>query len=184
MNNIAVKALLILLVLAVPAGQKGVSAESDIENKVKAVFIEKFTRFIDWPDAERDSRKNFIIGITGPTTVSRYLQEITKKRTIKNMPVLIMDLNESSRLTECHVIFIAASSRLSVGRVLAVTSNRPILTIGESKGLADRGVLINFFQAESTTRFEINMPAVKKSRLRFSSRLLRIGKIIGGEDPQ
>ena len=55
--------------------------------------------------------------------------------------------------------------------------------MSESEGSGERGVLINFYREEDYLRFEINRGAVSRSGLRFSSNLLRLARLVEGEQP-
>lgn len=150
-----------------------------IEYKVKAAFIEKFTRFIEWPFGEGEgSSSPFIIGVVGETAIREYLNELAEKRKIKGKDIVIKAINDMSQINECQVVFISKASTNAVGNVISRTWNRPILTISECSGCAERGLLINFYLQEEYVRFEINDAAVKKSGLKFSSKLLKLAKII------
>ncbi|HPA73163.1 MAG TPA: YfiR family protein, partial [Spirochaetota bacterium] len=50
------------------------------------------------------------------------------------------------------------------------------LHFADTPGFAERGVMINLFRSGSYVRFEINMDEVKKSPLKFSSKLLVLSK--------
>ena len=68
-----------------------------------------------------------------------------------------------------------------------MAQERKIVITGISRGLgramvegfAERGVLINFFVAEKQVRFEINDAAAQSSGLEFSSKLLRVARLVG-----
>ena len=63
-------------------------------------------------------------------------------------------------------------------------SGKPVLTVGDSQGFAERGVLINLFEESGYLRFDINMAAVQASPLKFSSRLLRLGRQVQPQQQQ
>ena len=50
--------------------------------------------------------------------------------------------------------------------------------VGESDGLARRGVAINFYIADGRIRFEVNRRAAEQARLKLSSRLLRLARLV------
>jgi hypothetical protein len=78
----------------------------------------------------------------------------------------------------CHAVWIAPAGDAQVRAVLARTSGKPILTLGDTDGFAERGVLINLRRESARIGFEVNLEEAKKSGLKLSSRLLALGKII------
>jgi hypothetical protein len=147
------------------------------EYQLKAEFIERFTRFIDWPDAPADDpHAPFVIGLFGGNPFGNYLAG-----TMKGRPVKVHEISDPSEAASVHVLFICASGRRSVKRILAETATRPVLTIGDSQGLAEQGVLINFYSVEDKIAFEINDAAARRSGLKVSSRLLKLARIVNLE---
>jgi hypothetical protein len=53
-----------------------------------------------------------------------------------------------------------------------------ILTVGESKGFAERGGVINLTLEENKLGLEINTDAAGQSHLKISSKLLALAKIV------
>jgi hypothetical protein len=58
-----------------------------------------------------------------------------------------------------------------------------VLTVGDTAGFAERGVLINLQRQDSRLGFEINLAQARRSGLRFSSKLLKLGRIVGEVSP-
>ena len=81
-----------------------------------------------------------------------------------------------------NILFISNSENKNLKNILEYTNNKPILTIGESKGFAEKGVLINFYLSENKVRFEINESAVRETGLYMSFRLLSLAKIVNPID--
>jgi hypothetical protein len=54
-----------------------------------------------------------------------------------------------------------------------------VLLVGEDPGFADQGGTVNFYMDENKIRFEINPEIAKQDRLKISSKLLGLAKIIG-----
>jgi len=97
---------------------------------------------------------------------------------IKNKRVIIKNIHNFNEIQGSHILFIAESEKKSIDQIIAITKQQPILTIGETKGFAEKGVLINFFEKDNKLRFEINETAVLKSPLQMSFYLLNSAKIV------
>jgi hypothetical protein len=156
------------------------SARADApEYQVKAEFIERFTRFIDWPaGAFADDKSPFVLCIAGTNPFGAYLDAFRRGRPIKNRAVTLRSLVEPSDTDGCHLVFVASDERKRLGEFIARTSHKPILTIGDSDGYARAGVLINLYLETRNIRFEVNVVAVKASGLKFSSKLLKLAHIV------
>jgi hypothetical protein len=165
--------------LAALASPHETSAEI-AEYALKAEFIERFARFVEWPDqAFPSADASFVICIVGDNPFGDYLDRLASERQIKNRHVSIKYIAARSDFDSCHIAFIAASERERVTTILARTMGKPILTIGDTPGFAQAGALINFYRVDDLLRFEINLDEVKRSGLKFSSNLMRLGRIVG-----
>jgi YfiR/HmsC-like len=167
----------IILVLAVPH----LSPAQDFEYKVKAEFLERFTRFIDWPadDVLNNSDEPFCICVTGKDPFGGYLNEMASQVKIKGKPVEIHEINQLvTELPKCQILFIARSEKDHLGDILKLTQDKAILTVGDTTGFAEDGVLVNFYNSGNYIRFEVNIDRAEKSKLKFSSRLLKLARLI------
>jgi hypothetical protein len=66
----------------------------------------------------------------------------------------------------------------AASRILANSKNSTTLTVGEANGFAQRGGIINLMREENRLRFEVNVTAAAQTRLKISSKLLVLAKIV------
>ncbi len=77
-------------------------------------------------------------------------------------------------MSECDVVFIPDSFEGSLDGLLRLLKGKPVLTVADAPGFANRGVIVNLaVQDNSRTRLEINLPALKQSGLIISPQVLR-----------
>jgi hypothetical protein len=86
--------------------------------------------------------------------------------------------NSAKGLTNCHILFIGSSEKWHIQEILRIIKGLNILTIGDTDGFAQKGIIINFYTEEQKVRFEINLDAAKRANLTISSRLLSLAKIV------
>jgi hypothetical protein len=149
---------------------------------VKAEFLERFTRFIDWPsEAFADDTSPFVLCVAGKNPFGTYLEGLVRVRRIHKRRAVLRSVAEPSGVVGCHLLFLAGIASSKAGPFLARAAKRPILTVGESEGLARAGALLNLYIEGTHVRFEVNASAVKSSGLKFSSRLLKLARIVNTE---
>lgn len=150
------------------------------EYTVKAVFLEHFTRFIQWPEAmeNADATQPFCVAVIGENPFGPILDQIYAEQKIKNRRVEISYIRTPDEIADCHILFISGSSKEILPEILSCTRDKPILTVGDTDGFAETGVLINFYLAGSKIKFEINEKAVHESGLVMSYRLLSLARIV------
>lgn len=155
------------------------------ERIVKAVYLERFTRFVDWPAATdvEDSGGYFVMGVVGRNPFEKILYDIYRQQKIKGKPVKIIEIRDLNQLESCHLLYIAPTAHNSLKEIIRRTEGKPILLIGDSPGYADNRVHINMIDHHGHIHFEINEIAARKANLYISYLLLQQAyKIIGTED--
>lgn len=150
------------------------------EYEYKAAFIERFTRFVEWPwEGVADTlQTHFTITIIGENPFKSSLEELFSEIQIKNKTVHLVYTNEINGLTNSNIIFIAKSKRKQLKEILLRVKGKPILIISDTKGFGARGTHINMYVEQNYIRYEINKEAIKKSSLKVSSLLLSSAKIV------
>jgi hypothetical protein len=168
--------LLAALVVAAPAPA---IAKATGEELVKIELIERFTHFVDWPpDVLGQAQPRFVLCIAGNGPVADSLPESAPDR-FKERPTVFRRIRASDDLTGCHLLFIGASDAGHLSTILSAAATRPILTVADMDGAAERGVIINLYRQGRRVLFEINRAAGQKSTLKISARLLQLARIVG-----
>ncbi len=186
-RRIILTAFLILLGLSVSSEQNLATATSHkfFEYQIKAEFLERITKFIDWPERTfSNPNEPFIITLVGKTLVGPYLKEMVKTRKIKNRRVILLQMKDNNAIEKCHMLFIAKTENKRLADILSMAGNRPILIVGDGEKLARRGTHISLYKKEQRIRFNINLGAARKSGLVISSKLLRLATVVynGGKE--
>ncbi len=146
----------------------------DSEYAVKVAFMERFTRFIEWP-AEieiNDRSKAFVFGVLGENPFDYLLEDFFEKQRIKKSEVELRYLDSYVEASDCHMLYISKSESGNLQTILHHLKEKPILTISDSDGFAEAGVMINLFVEDEYIRFEINEKAAQAAGLSISYHLL------------
>ncbi len=148
------------------------------EYTLKAVWIGKFTHFIDWPPEMHDTLNTFTIATVYSNPFNTKLYDIYKGSTILGRPVNIVHLNELNDSSFAHILYIPPLKRGVVKEIVEFSKEKGVLLIGDTQGYAETGVHVNFFLSEDRLRFEINETAIRESDFFVSYRLLNIAEIV------
>lgn len=169
----------VLIAIACAAGSVRLAHAEPTEPEVKAEFVERFIRFVDW-DA-KSLGDEFVTCVVGESGETPYLQRIAKARKLKDRrgQIVLVGPDRLDRLAGCNAVVIGAIDKKQLGLVIARTAGRPILTIADAPGAADAGAIINFFVEDDHVRYEINVRAAEDSGLVLRAKLLHLAKIVG-----
>ncbi|MCX7965825.1 MAG: YfiR family protein [Syntrophorhabdaceae bacterium] len=148
------------------------------EYEVKAAFIFNFSKFVSWPEGHFSKRKRTInlciLGTGFPLNTFDYFEG----ETAQNYTFTKKRVKDLSDIDGCDMLFICSSERFRIDQIIKTVKNMPILTIGDTEGFAEKGVIINLYMEENKVRFEINIDAARQARLSISSHLLKLARII------
>ena len=150
------------------------------EYEVKAAFLARFADYISWPGETGidHASKPFVIGIIGKSPIRAYLEDLVVPKGIKGKKVAVRYFTSPEEINDCHILFIAASAEEDLTRILAVTKNKPILTVGDTENFSEKGLYINLFQEGTRIRFEINETGLRSSALVVNPQLLKLARIV------
>ncbi len=140
------------------------------EYRLKAAFMYNFVLFTEWPAGTGDSLTlcvygtdpfgDEIDGLQGKPVAERLLA-------VQRIPV-------GGSLAACQIVYLAPSAMSELPRLLGGLRDRPVLTIADSPGAAQRGIAINMSVAQNRVAFEANLLAARGAGLTLSSKLLHL----------
>lgn len=168
-----------LLMVGLVASVLPAVAQDVQEYDLKAEFMRRFTLFIEWPaGALPPPDEPFVIGIIGDSPLHGALETRLNNAVIKNRRAELRIVGDLTEIDNCQVLFIASTMQARLDQILVRTRGRPVLTVADCEGCAAHGVLVNFFLVGNQVRFEVNEAAVRDSGLDFSSRLLKVARLV------
>ncbi|MBZ0090661.1 MAG: YfiR family protein [Sulfuricellaceae bacterium] len=143
------------------------------EYEIKAAFIRHFTQYVEWPaQAERTRLRLCILG-KEPFGAAL---DVFRAHQGKEPGLDVAQIEPNADLRGCQMLFVAASAEKYLGRVVAQAVGAGMLTIADSEGFGQRGIMINFVTENNRVYFEINLNAILGSGLEVSSKLLSLGR--------
>lgn len=159
-------------------GAVKVDALESGEEAVKTAFLYNFAKFVDWPpESFKNESSPFVLGIVGVDPFGASLDTL-KDKTVKGRKLIIRKLPRLENFEDCHILYISGSEKGSLKNLLTVLKNYNILTVSDLDRFAQQGGMIGLVKSEGKISFEVNIETVQHSRLKFSSQLLKLAKIV------
>ena len=159
---------LLLLVLAQP------SQAQPLAVAVKAAFLPKFARYVEWPPQARPAAGEAIqLCIIGSDPFGKVIDEAAAGQRIGNNPIVVRRLATTEYASACHIAFVRGVPGRSTSRLLEALEGKPILTVTDANDGSARG-MIHFAIADGRVSFHVDAAEAARSRLSISSRLLGI----------
>ena len=149
------------------------------EYAVKAAFLYQFTQFVEWPpNTFGDAAAPIVLGVLGQDPFGENLRRATQGRTVQGRSIVVRQVQHGEQLRQCHVLFVSASEEHRIPDVLRTVGTAGVFTVGDSPGFAEAGGTLNFVVDAARVKFEANIGAAERSRLRISSKLLTLARIV------
>lgn len=165
-----IAAWILLLVLATDAGLADAVTEYDL----KAAYLLNFAGYVEWPNPPK------------PVTICVYGDNPFKAATITTLleakaGQIDADFKyprQLEQLTACNILYLAPSEQENFGKTIALLRNAPVLVVTDAQEHLPPGAMINLITESNRLRFEINISTVLASKLKISSKMLKLAKIV------
>jgi hypothetical protein len=153
------------------------------EYSVKAAFLFHFAQFMEWPEGTfKDAKSPLTYCTIGEDPFHGSLDAALQVTPVRVRVLAVLQSKQTLDMQRCQVLFIGAGEKKLLPAILAGVKGNAVLTIGESEHFVQEGGMIGFLLEENKIRFEVNLEAAQKARLKISSRLLALAKnVIGGQ---
>lgn len=144
------------------------------EYNAKLAYIERFTRFVKWPEKEGNLKDQFRIGILEKNPFSSALNKLIKTKKIKGRKITFKVIQSIQEIENIDLLFVPENHKLNINEVLEQTNSKQILTISEKKGYTSKGFMINLSLKYGELKFELNKKMIDKIGFQVHSKLYGI----------
>lgn len=159
-------------------------AQSVDEYRVKAAFLYNFAKFVEWPAGEFKGPDDPVtICVLGRGPLGPLLEQAVSGKQIEGHPLVAREITETRDAAVCQILFVAAGEKKRLPAILDQLKAGSVLTVGETQNFATGGGVINFKLEDGKVRLEVNLHAAERAKLRISSKLLSLAKIVKDEKP-
>jgi hypothetical protein len=180
MRKCALNAAVLLFSVIFVAGSNSQAQNSQPgKYQVEAAFIYNFARFVDWPtQAFNDASSPMIIGVFGKNVFGNDLEQTISGKVIRGHSLQFTECASLAEATHCQVLFISASEKSHLSKIISGLGGASILTVSETDNFIAAGGMINLRIIDQKVRFEINNSAAKTAGLTISSKLLSLATTV------
>ncbi len=173
---ISVAALAVTLVAAPATAGGGGAPQGPTIAEVKAALLYNFAKFTEWPALP--SAGLIVLCVAGDEPVADALATIVGGHDINGHKLEVWRPRDTGTWRLCHVLFIAGRDVESSASVLIALKLLPVLTVSDGTAFSERYGIIELYLANGKFGFAINIDAAERSRLRLSSHLLGLARVV------
>lgn len=160
-----------LLGLLVLVGQQPAHAQGrKPEYQLKAQYLGHIANLSDRRDGQPipSEGEPYRIGVVGKNPFDQFLAltfagGATLRKGKAKVKVTYPRTPEEAQA--CNMLFISRSEGDRLEEVLGWVRNRPVVTVGDTRGFGQRGVMVNFFLEQDRVAWEVNLGALRRAGL-------------------
>jgi len=149
------------------------------ENIIKAAYIERITRFVEWPVKDGTFPVDkFVIAVYGETGFFNTLTDIFKEKPIKDLRVIVINVKSPEQIKTCNLCYISEKAKPLIRKFVDTANSSGVLLISGSTDFSKHGVHINFYVEDEKLKFEINKKSIDSAGFKVSYLLMQNTRII------
>jgi hypothetical protein len=164
----------VLLLLVASLGDAGDSDGAPDEYHVKAAYMIGFSRFIE--GADNGGVSELILCSAGDDRMTEALRQVIARRASASPHISVRSVIRKDDVSGCTVLYISATKVNLVRESPNSDTDTRTLTVGDSPGFLEAGGAIEFVWAGNKIQFNASLPAIQRSGLKLSSRMLNLAR--------
>jgi hypothetical protein len=152
------------------------SGQAAAPSALKAAFLFNFAKFTEWPALPAQAPVR--VCVAGDDTMAGALEETVRGQTIQSHGIQAVPLPGEESARACQVLFVSAADAKRAAALVSDIAAGPVLTVSDLERFTERGGMVELFVESGRMKFAINVDAVQRARIRLSSRLLGLARIV------
>lgn len=174
---------LILAAFLPLSNQINSAGQSPTEYQVKAAFLFNFLKFVEWPDdGPADSHAKWVIGFVGDSPISDELTRLAGGKNVMGRELEVKKFQDADSQRGCNILFISTSEKKRLPNILEGLRGANVLTVGDMDHFVGSGGMVQFVVEEDRVRLAIDVSATSHARLKISSKLLSLARVVAGAE--
>jgi len=165
-----------LAMVIVAAAPSVCSAQAASASTLKAAFTLNFLKFTEWPDLKPG--QPILVCVSGEEQIASAIVQATSGRPVDDHAIRVLRIAPGGAVRDCNLLFVTDREPQGLATILEEARPFPMLTVSDAHESAEHGAIIELFVESGRLRFAINVDALARSRIKLSSRLVSLAKIV------
>lgn len=149
---------------------------------LRAAFLFNFAKFTEWPPEALAPSSALVMCVIDDAQTAHALEQMNGQQVAPGHPVVVRRTLKDGTGRECHLLYMGRGLETAEPGLLPGVRDRPILIVSESPAVLDAGGTVLLYTENNRMRFAVNIDAAQRQRLRLSSRLLGLARIVRGRN--
>jgi hypothetical protein len=169
------------LTLTFVLGSGVAPAQSASAPALKAAYLYNFAKFTEWPGDALPAGAPLVMCVVDDLKLTKALEEATAGRDVEGHALVVRKIELDGPLRSCHLLYADVDAK-TAAQLIETLKGAPVLAVTDLGPFTAMGGTTNLFVEDGRIRFAVNLEAATRARLRISSRLLSLAKLVK-DDP-
>ncbi len=148
-------------------------AQSMNLDKLKALYIYNFTRYMEWPAAMKQG--DFVIGVLGNCPIHNELVRMARVKKVNgNRDIVVTKFQTLAQMRRCNAIYISNAYSSKLPEIIQRFKGKGVLIIGDGKDLAKNGACVNFVVKGTSQKFELSERNINVQGIKVAKKFLNL----------
>ena len=156
-------------------------AQTPTLTAVKAAFLYNFATFAEWPADSLSPGQSLALCVVGDDAVADALTETIKGRTVRGHELTVEVLKPDGKIRACHLLYASGYDMNRTTQLMHALKGASVLTVSDGDRFAALGGIAQLIVENDRMRFAINAAAADRARIRLSSKLLNLARMVKDE---
>jgi len=141
--------------------------------KFKALFMYNFTKYLEWPEAQRQG--DFVITVVGNSSITKELKTIATRKKVGFQPIKVKSVSSPAQIGDSHIIYVCADKTNDLDHLQGTAKRLNAVLIADKNGAIDKGAGINYVVVDGKQMFEVSRKNLESCQVKVGSELLSLG---------
>ena len=153
------------------------AARTEADAALKAAFVHNFVKFTEWPEDVLAPGDTIVVCVGNPEVATALERAVAGQR-INDHGLRVRRVTTGDPADGCAAAYLSGVDARLLPGVLTAFARTGTLTVSDDPRFAERGGIVGLFVEDGRIRFAVNVSAAARSRLRLSSQLLGLARIV------
>jgi hypothetical protein len=155
-----------------------VTAQSATVPALKAAFLFNFAKFTAWPADALSADQRLTLCVMGDASITDALERTISGRHVEGRQLAVRVVAIDGAIRSCHLLYAGGLDVARSAQLVQALDGAAVFTVGDNDRFAESGGVAALIFDGDRMRFAINVMAAQRARLKLSSKLLGLAKII------
>lgn len=173
--------MLLAAVLVLAMGGASLAPAADPpEYQVKAAMLYNLAKFVQWEGDKAVGPMH--VCVLGKNPFGAALESLQGKL-VHGRPLNMRPIVRVEEVGSCQILYVSASERRNLAMIVGNDGLPGVLTVSDLNRFAATGGVVGFVDVDGKIRMEVNLEAARQARLKISSQLLKLTRIVREAGP-